>query len=56
MVLTASKDIAVDEECLISYVDLGRYVDGGERRARLKTLFRFDCVCERCIEDIAECH
>ncbi|KAF7594748.1 hypothetical protein BBP40_008455 [Aspergillus hancockii] len=51
MVFVASRDIAADEECCISYFDLTRNVDLKARRDHLQTSFRFVCKCDRCVSE-----
>ncbi|KAL8688184.1 MAG: hypothetical protein Q9224_004948 [Gallowayella concinna] len=54
MVMIADRDISANEELRIPYVDFVEYVTFQDRRRRLKDLFLFDCVCERCLEEGAQ--
>ncbi|KAL5332960.1 S-adenosyl-L-methionine-dependent methyltransferase [Aspergillus crustosus] len=51
MVFTATRDIAVGQECCISYFDMTQYVTIKERREHLQGSFRFKCGCARCVEE-----
>lgn len=53
MVFYAARDIHAGEELSLAYFDLAepKYMDVEERRAYLDNVYRFHCVCARCLEE-----
>ncbi|KAM0442135.1 hypothetical protein ACHAQK_004457 [Fusarium lateritium] len=54
MVYTAARDIAKDEECMITYFDQSTQQDVSSRQYYTEEQFRFKCTCDRCLEEEAE--
>ena len=53
MVYTAARNIAKGEECTIAYFDTALHNNVSTRRHHLLEQFRFQCLCERCLEEQA---
>ncbi|GAM25444.1 hypothetical protein SAMD00019534_086190 [Acytostelium subglobosum LB1] len=48
--IIAMRDIEADSECLITYIPLDQ--KAAERRNHLKSMWLFDCDCQRCAEEL----
>lgn len=54
MVLSAARDIAKGEECMITYFDLTAHRDLSSRQDMTQVQFRFRCTCDRCLDEEAQ--